>query len=175
MRQMWVWVFVFSLGACGCGNHELGAKAPAFGSSTKVSTTAGFLEGRWESKLDDSKARYKPPLGLGMLKSTMTFRKDHTCDYDVFGHVAHMKWESSGDGIDLTVTDVDGIDPAKVKVDGDRATAYDRHDPRYMIHRPELIRNEALSIAKATDRLELMSDQKRMFTPGRTREDGSSF
>jgi hypothetical protein len=58
----------------GCGPREMGAKAPEFGGAGKMATTAGFLEGTWKRKDDDSMVTYKAP-SLGRLEPITHVRR----------------------------------------------------------------------------------------------------
>jgi hypothetical protein len=168
--------FPLLLAPGGCGPHELGAKAPEFGASKKLATTAGFLEGRWMQKIDESTARYKQPMLTGLGPNMyLDFHADHTCSFDMLHHTAHMTWKENGVGVDLSTLDVDGVDAAKVKARYDEWTSYSRHDIRRTVNERDYYRGVTLDFAKMITRLELKPDKKRLFEPKTVREGGSSF
>ncbi len=160
----------------GCGPRELGAKAPAFGATPTLSTTAGFLEGRWKSKVDESTARFKEPLLKGLMPDQyLEFRTDHTCTFTLYHHDVHMKWQEASNGVDLTAVDVDGVPAEKAKADYEAWLNYGRHDIRRDLHQRDFMRGTVLDIAVLVKRLELMPDKKRLFEPQTLHSDGSSF
>ena len=152
----------------------MGAKAPEFGGAGKMATTAGFLEGTWKRKDDDSMVTYKAP-SLGRLEPSqyIDFHADHTCQESGLGNVVHMTWKESGNGVDLTVLDVDGYDPATVKSMADAEHARHQTGQSRRFSQPQ-IPLRALTLHAATKRLELMPDKKRLFNPATMNSEGSS-
>ncbi|MFI5386623.1 MAG: hypothetical protein ACHQ50_10940, partial [Fimbriimonadales bacterium] len=176
-RTTWIGLLpALALAASGCSSREMGDKAPAFGSSAKLSTMSGFLEGRWKSKIDESTARAKAP-SLGLLEPSLflEFHANHTCEFDFSHHVAHMTWKEAANGIELAVADVDGVDPATAKSDAAKATPYRRYDLLSDVHFNQQMRGAALDLAEMIKRLELMPDKRRLFQPNPVRPDGSTF
>ncbi|MHB8635466.1 MAG: hypothetical protein ACYC96_03225 [Fimbriimonadaceae bacterium] len=160
----------------GCGPKEMGAKAPAFGVSPQLSTTAGFLEGSWKSKVDESTARFKQPFFTGLIPDEyLDFRHDHTCTFTLHHHSAHMTWKESSNGVDLTVVDVDGIAASRVKAAYDKWESYSRYDVRRTLREVDFMRGTVLDMAGFVKRLELMPDKKRLFEPSGVHADGSTF
>lgn len=158
----------------GCGPGEMGAKAPEFGGKGSLATTAGFLEGTWKMKDDDSMVSFKAP-SLGKLEPSLylDFHADHTCQQSGWGSVVHMTWKESGNGVDLTVIDVDGFDPATIKAgaDAEHARYQQGHSRRFSRSDMSL---RALTLLGFPKRLELMPDKKRLFNPATMNPDGSS-
>ena len=159
---------------CGCGSHEMGAKAPAFGGPGKLATTAGFLEGRWKYKVDDSMVSFKAPsIGTMGFNSYLEFGTDHTCKEYGLGNVVHMTWKEAGSGIKLTVVDVDGYDPATISA-GSAAEHEANQSARSRRLKQSAMASRALALLAAPKRLELMTDKKRLFNPASINSDGSS-
>lgn len=160
----------------GCGPREYGKDAPAFGDSPAHSTTAGFLVGRWEAKMDESTARYKQPSLVKAVLPNMVleFKPDHTAEFTVDHITVNMRWKEDVNGVALEAVDVEGVSADKVH------TAYEAYmnSPHGRL-RPggndAYMRGAALDLAQMVKRLELMPDGRRLFEPDTVRSDGTSF
>ena len=87
--------------------------APTYGSSPALSTTEGFIVGKWRSDVDDTQSKDKNLAGMAALfnnifKKTLDFHKDGTYDITVNKRAKGTgKWKVSGDGVDLQLTSFD--------------------------------------------------------------------
>jgi hypothetical protein len=158
----------------GCGPKEMGAKAPEFGGTGKMATTAGFVEGKWKEKDDDSMVSWKPPtLNLPEPGLFLEFRADHTCVQSGLGRVVHLTWKESGNGVDFTVLDVDGYDPATIKAGAQAEYARDQQVHSRLLKTGDMLSRDS-ALSAVSKRLELMPDKKRLFDSATMNPDGSS-
>lgn len=178
MRRF-VWLAtVIVLAGCTIRTKEPMKEMPKFGSTPRLSTTAGFVEGRWRLFLDESTARYHMPEMAKNMLATMAeeliLTADGKAEFLLEGHTAHGHWKEHGNGINLTFDDADGVAPVEIRAKYDRFIEGSRFYRDG--HGGDYVRWVTFDLATKTDRLELHEDRKRLFQPpANANSDGTTF
>lgn len=172
------------MAATACVACKKATPAPLYGSTPKLSTLAGFVEGTWKMGTDSTGARSKNVAGmidvLGALSPGMTINADGTYIYSFGFYLARGKWSCDTTGVNLVLLTVDGRPKDQVQREYDAWRSYvhgwDNVDYRARLHRDWENRGMTLTMAKGCTRLELYGDNRRLYMPGPyIHEDGSTF
>jgi hypothetical protein len=160
------------------GDARIDPSPRAWGSSPKLSTVAGFLEGRWRMTVDRSTARSKNDLVMGFtdnfMAAEMGFAPNRTGWYSGLGGRVEFEWREEADGIRLKATSAGGFPPERVR----RAEEEWRNvsDRRGRPEPPEVQAAHALFIVDRFGRLTLSEDGKSLRQRTNSeRADGSTF
>jgi hypothetical protein len=165
--------------ACQAKPIDLG---PAYGTSVKLSTLPGFLEGKWKEGIDASQARSKQLAQIYNsvgFQPVLIFKSDKSFTYKSGKSTAEGAWNCDDRGVNLYVIAVDDVPVHQVQADYAKYKKYNHGfgntDPQGRMHRAWDSRGRTLEMVNRCSRLEVFGDTKRLYVPSPSIErDGST-
>lgn len=194
MTRYGLWVYPLLL-ITGCSNrsvHPLDEAAPKWGSTPRLSTAAGFIEGRWllkrEAKPD---APFIITAGIEATQkdpTILSFTKDGQFKLEQRGHSVHGVWSSTNDRIVLSPRDIDGKTKATFDTDLEKWSASNPYkgmnryhiggkgrsfipkdpsyyDPRQPWNQPYLLQANLWNLCEVESQLVVSQDGRRLVVP----------
>lgn len=156
--------------------NPIDPSAPKWGSTSAVSTDAGFLRGKWIAHIDASSSRSKNDIAqfvLSRASETLEFLPDDRLVWINMGDVVKGRWKDDADRITLDPETVDDV-PVKLALDRRAAQmALPRRSPES--NRKWLSEGNSVLMVQRLGPIQLMPDGKRLFCSGNVDQNGQTF